>query len=216
MPERRRSGQLSAGEIADLRLQSVERTYETGERLISLGAASTEVFYLLEGRVRVATIAATGAERLLGVRSAGAFVGEMSTLNNEPRVADVIADVPCRTIVISQQRFIAFLKSHPDVALSMIRMLAQRLQEMTVRTTIGEVSVRARAAERLLDLASSTPPGQTVELKLTQADLATWIDASREWTSRAVGELRDLGAITTARGRITVVDRQALVAATRD
>ena len=63
-------------------------------------------------------------------------------------------------------------------------------------------------AQRLLELSD----GATARhVELTQGDLAQYVDASREWTSKALGELRREGAIRTERGRIIVLDVEALL-----
>ena len=45
---------------------------------------------------------------------------------------------------------------------------------------------------------------------VSQDDLATWVGANREATSRALGRLRDRGWIETGRRRIDLLDIPAL------
>lgn len=73
---------------------------------------------------------------------------------------------------------------------------------------LGGRSVKARIAQRLLELSTRSEHPGVVEL--TQSDLAQFIDASREWTSKALGELRREGVIETARGRLIILDELAL------
>jgi len=81
---------------------------------------------------------------------------------------------------------------------------------MAIRAMLGTRSVKARIAQRLLELSDgATEP----RVELTQGELAQYVDASREWTSKALGELRRTGAIRTERGRIVVLDGTALVEA---
>jgi hypothetical protein len=49
-----------------------------------------------------------------------------------------------------------------------------------------------------------------ISFALSQDDLAGWVGASREATSRALGQLRNLGLVTTARLRIGVPELAAL------
>jgi CRP-like cAMP-binding protein len=194
-----------------LRAIGVERSYQPGERLISIGSPSREVFYMLSGLVKIVVISSGGTESVLGMRNSGEFIGEMSSLNNARRSADVTAIETTRVIMVTSQRFIDFLHQEPAASLALLRMQSRRLNEMLLRSMLGSRSVRARAAQRLVDLSDGQP---TVEL--TQTDLAQYIDASREWTSKALGELRRLGAISTARGQVTVLDRDALLSACID
>jgi CRP-like cAMP-binding protein len=54
------------------------------------------------------------------------------------------------------------------------------------------------------------PDGIEVALPISQEELATWCGASREATVKALRSLRELGHVRTARGRIVVLDEQAL------
>ena len=98
--------------------------------------------------------------------------------------------------------------TYPSVALALLRMQSERLNEMTQRSMLGGRSVKARIAQRLLELSTRSEHPGVVEL--TQSDLAQFIDASREWTSKALGELRREGVIETARGRLIILDELAL------
>lgn len=203
-----RTGQplLLPDELDAFRSVGVERYFEAGERLVSIGAQSSEVFYLLEGMVKIVVISTTGAESLFGLRTPGVLVGEMSTLNNERRSADVVAVEPTLAIMVTATRFTKYLHDFPEVALALLRMQSRRLDEMTIRSMLGGRSVKARVAQRLLELSGDMRGANGSVVELTQGDLAQYIDASREWTSKALGELRRGGAIQTERGRVIVLD----------
>ena len=49
-----------------------------------------------------------------------------------------------------------------------------------------------------------------IDLHLTQAELATWVGATRESVNKVLGTYRDLGLIRVDGQRITVLDRQML------
>jgi CRP-like cAMP-binding protein len=56
-------------------------------------------------------------------------VGEMSLITHAPRIASLVADGPVRTIRIGRREFESMLRERPDVALGVMRVLAQRLSE---------------------------------------------------------------------------------------
>lgn len=209
---------LGPEELAALRAIGVERFFDTGERLVSIGSASTEVFYLLAGLVKIVVLAPSGTESVFAHRTPGEFIGEMSTLNDEPRSADVVAVEPTTTIMVSAADFIRYAERHPAVLLSLLRMLSQRLNEMTRRSVLGSQSVKARLAQRLTDLgmqvgsdsAAGPATGHDIVVSITQSDLAKWVDASREWTSKALADLRELGCIATHRGKVIITDLEGL------
>jgi CRP-like cAMP-binding protein len=80
--------------------------------------------------------------------------------------------------------------------------------EFAVLDTLG------RVAARLLELSDGF--GQeigneiSIDLPLSQEQLASWCAASREATVKALASLRQLGYITTGRHRVHVHDLDAL------
>lgn len=199
---------LLAAELAELCAVGSEKRFLPGDRLVSIGDVSSEVFYLTSGLVKIVVVAENGTESVFGMRTPGVFIGDLATLNNERRSADVVAVEPTTAIVVTAARFIRYLESFPAVSLALLRMQSRRLNEMTQRSMLGSRSVKARIAQRLIELSDGGAGGGVVEL--TQSDLAQLIDASREWTSKALGELRREGAIRTARGKIIILDEHSL------
>jgi len=155
-----------------------------------------------------------GTESVFGLRTPGVFIGDLACLNNERRSADAVAVEPTTAVMVSAERFIHYLEAFPAVALALLRMQSRRLNEMNQRSMLGNRSVKARIAQRLIELSTRAESDGVVVL--TQSDLAQFIDASREWTSKALGELRREGAIETARVRVIILDEPALRAALLD
>lgn len=199
---------LLPDELSEFRSVGVERRFQPGNRLVSIGDVSNEVFYLTSGLVKIVVVSETGTESVFGMRTPGVFIGDLATLNNERRSADVVAVEPTTAIVVTAARFTRYLERFPAVSLALLRMQSRRLNEMTQRSMLGSRSVKARIAQRLVELSGGGSSGGVVEL--TQSDLAQLIDASREWTSKALGELRRDGAIRTARGKIFILDEHSL------
>jgi CRP-like cAMP-binding protein len=208
MAERPRHPLLLPDELVAFREVGIEKRFLPGDRLVSIGDQSKEVFYVTTGLVKIVVVSESGTESMFGLRMPGVFIGDMATLNNERRSADVVAVESTTAIMVSADRFTTYLETYPSVALALLRMQSRRLNEMTERSILGGRSVKARIAQRLLELSTSSEHSDVVVL--TQLDLAQFIDASREWTSKALGELRREGAIETARGRIIILDKFAL------
>lgn len=208
MVERPRHPLLLPDELVAFREVGIEKRYDPGDRLVSIGDQSKEVFYVTSGLVKIVVVSETGTESVFGLRAPGVFIGDMATLNNERRSADVVAVESTTAVMVSAETFIRYLEAHPSVSLALLRMQSKRLNEMTQRSMLGGRSVKARIAQRLLELSTRSTRDGVVEL--TQSDLAQFIDASREWTSKALGELRREGSIETARGRVIILDELAL------
>ena len=112
---------LQVAAIAD------ERSYADGETLGAQDELGDEMHVVLEGTVRV--VRADGAE--VARRGAGDVVGEMSVITRDPRVASLLAYGDVRTLRIGHREFEGMVRERPDIALAVMRVLAQRLGSAT-------------------------------------------------------------------------------------
>lgn len=87
------------------------------------GRLGSEFFIIKEGTVSVRH---DGAQ--VAVLRAGDHFGELSLLGAPLRIADCVAEVDAELIVIGAREFTSLLRDVPDIAVPMLRVLAQRLQ----------------------------------------------------------------------------------------
>lgn len=191
------------------------RTFARSERLLRAGAAGDTVAIVLSGRVRLVAYGAEDREVTLAVRGAGELLGEMAALGGRRRTATAVAVEKVEAGFMDGERFRAFLLGHPDAALVLIRMLVRRLAEADRdRVALATQDSVGRVAKRLLDLSAEHGPpaggGTSVDVSLTQDELARWTGATRETVSRALRLMRQLGWVATGNRTITVLDAEAL------
>jgi CRP-like cAMP-binding protein len=76
------------------------------------------------------------------------------------------------------------------------------------------LDVYARVADKLLELADrygvKRDEGIEIGLQLTQAELATWVAATREHVNKVLGTFRDQGLIKVDRQTIMLTDQERL------
>jgi len=104
------------------------RTFDTGDVLVEQGTTGAMALWiLLDGNVDVRVDGTTVAT--LGP---GDHVGEIAVLAGQdmPRTASVVAAGPTRAIRLASWDVHGFIKSNPDVAMTIIRELARRLDAM--------------------------------------------------------------------------------------
>jgi CRP-like cAMP-binding protein len=82
-------------------LAAQTRVYDAppGTAIVRQGEQSDAAYFLLDGRT-VASHAENGAERVLGVHSAGDFFGEIAALTGIPRTASVVAEQPTSVLQV--------------------------------------------------------------------------------------------------------------------
>ena len=209
------SGLLLPEEWAWLAENGRAHSYRRGEVLFREGARGTSVLALRAGRVKVTVAAPSGREVLLVVKEPGELLGELSALDGRPRSATAVALEAVQAVAVPASSFEGFLEAHPRLGLRLLRSLAGQLRDagrLTADRDGGDTSVRV--ARRLLSLADRfgehCGAAVDVTLGLTQDDLAGWVGATREATSRALSGLREAGLLTTARQRVTIQDIDGL------
>lgn len=155
--------------------QRFGKEFPRGSVLFREGEPGRDMFVVHEGRVRISK-SAGGKETLLGTLGPGEFFGEMSILSGNPRSATATCDSPCKLLVVDQRTFEAMIRGHGEIALRMIRTLADRLQsaneqienlllpDATMRVVhwllvIADRDARAGGAPREIPLAEITSRG---------------------------------------------------------
>jgi CRP-like cAMP-binding protein len=103
-----------------------ERLFAAGEVIARQGDTGEELYIIVSGGIRV--LARTGGEEVeLAVRRSGDYVGEMSILTQNPRMASLLAVEETRVLSIDNERFELLLRERPDTSLRVIRDLCERL-----------------------------------------------------------------------------------------
>ena len=99
-----------------------------GTVLFREGEPGREMFVVQAGRVRISKRVGE-VETALATLGQGEFFGEMSILNNRPRTATATVVEDARLLVIDPRTFDAMLRGNAEVAIRMIKKLADRLEE---------------------------------------------------------------------------------------
>jgi CRP-like cAMP-binding protein len=206
---------LSEGDVLALRERATLRQFSRGTALAHAGQVGDRVLVLLEGHVKLVRVTEDGRDVLLGIRGPGELVGEQSAIDGAPRSASIVALDGVQALALATADFLAFLTATPDASLYVMRLLVSRLRDADrKRVEYAAQDVVGRLAGRLVELVQRFGSGNgeavRIELPLTQEDLAGWVGASREATSRALQQMRSLGWVTTERRAITVHDVEGL------
>jgi CRP-like cAMP-binding protein len=108
--------------------QRFSRELPRGTVLFREGDRGEEMYVLQAGRVDI-TKRSGEVEKLLASLGQGEFFGEMSLLNQKPRSATATVVEDARLLVIDHRTFDAMLRANAEIAVRMIKKLADRLQE---------------------------------------------------------------------------------------
>jgi CRP-like cAMP-binding protein len=99
-----------------------------GQVLTKQGQPGSEFFVVVEGKAR-----ATRKNVEIGTLGPGSFFGEMSLLEDLPRVATITTTEPTTVLVVHARDFNRLITDMPSVDRKMLVVLARRLREMEDR-----------------------------------------------------------------------------------
>lgn len=190
------------------------RTFGKGVFIFHKGSHGQVMYIIQSGRVRIFSISAMGQELTVTVYGPGDFFGELSILDGLPRSAGAVTLETAVVYIMRREDFLRHVASQPRLAQNLLESLARRLRyTCAYAEDLAFLDAGSRIAVRLLELGDRYGvPGSDVEIDLclTQAELASWVAASRETVNRVLQTLRNQGLIRLEEGRITIVDRRRL------
>jgi CRP-like cAMP-binding protein len=113
-------------DLAAVAGRAIEVDFPTNHVIARQGEIGTGFFLIVTGSVRVVR----GGEEV-AVLGPGDFFGELSVLDGQPRVAQVVTLEPTRCLALASWDFEQALLESPTLALSILRGLAARLRSVT-------------------------------------------------------------------------------------
>jgi len=185
------------------------------ERLFEEGASGNQLYVILDGKIKLTRAAADGRENLLSVLGPGEMFGELSLFDPRPRTASATAVTDSRLAALAHDDLRSWLTGRPDVALHLLRALAQRLRRANdVMADLVFTDVPGRVAKALLDLSDrfGTPQedGLQVNHDLTQEELAQLVGASRETVNKALADFAARGWLQLSAKSVLLIEPERL------
>ena len=151
----------------DQLFQRFGKSFPAGTVLFREGEPGREMYVVQQGRVRISKRVGE-VEKILSSLGPGEFLGEMAILNGKPRSATATCADASKLLVIDAKTFEAMIRSNAEIAIRMIKKLADRLQEANEQIEnllLSDASARvvhflAGAAEK----GAVTPGGKKIEM----------------------------------------------------
>jgi CRP/FNR family cyclic AMP-dependent transcriptional regulator len=104
------------------------RTFQAGETIFSTYDMGAEMYVVLDGEVDL-----TIGDRVVETLGPGASFGEMALIDQAPRTATATAKSEVRLAVLPEKRFLFLVQQHPEFALEIMKVMADRLRKMNAR-----------------------------------------------------------------------------------
>ncbi|GAA0968834.1 Crp/Fnr family transcriptional regulator [Acrocarpospora macrocephala] len=206
---------LDRESAAALRTSIAEMTLTKGQTLFSENETGSTLYVVLEGKIKLARTAPDGRENLLSVLGPSEMFGELSLFDPRPRTASAIALTDVKLAGLGHDDLRPWLTGRPEVALHLLRALAQRLRRTNdVLADLVFTDVPGRVAKALLDLADrfgqKVEDGVRVHHDLTQEELAQLVGASRETVNKALADFAGRGWLRIEAKAVVIMDIERL------
>ena len=126
---------LPDSELEHLTATLTVRKFPPGTIILREGQAGDRFYIIIEGKVEAVKALGTPEERVLGVRGAGQFIGELSLINrNGARTASIRSIDRVQLWEMTHAEFDALLVRQPALSYELVRVLAERLIESETAT----------------------------------------------------------------------------------
>jgi CRP/FNR family transcriptional regulator, global nitrogen regulator len=193
-------------------IRVAERRLAAKDLIFAPGDPDDQVYFLLEGTVRLYKIYGEYKEATVALLREGDVFGELSLEETSRQNAFAEAITDARVAVVRKSVLNEVTKRCPEFALRLFSSFSERLRQSdeTIESLLDR-EVSARLATLLSHLGDrfGEPDGSGTVLKvrLTHQDLANMIASTREAVSKEMSEFQRAGLIETRNHRI-VVNRQ--------
>ncbi|MFL5319311.1 MAG: Crp/Fnr family transcriptional regulator [Myxococcaceae bacterium] len=108
--------------------QRFGREFPRGTTLFREGEPGKEMYVLQAGKVAISK-KVRDVEKILATLGPGEFFGEMAIISNKPRNASATVAEDAKLLVIDPKTFEAMIRGNSEIAVRMIKKLADRLSE---------------------------------------------------------------------------------------
>ena len=201
-------------ELVDLMLSlALERRYAAHEIVYSANDASTGLFAVLSGGVRLSQNTESGKHILFSTFSPGTWFGVISEFDGLPRPHTAIAVEPTRLLQIPSAAFREIVSRDWrhcfDMARSVTVLFRGALEGLSA---LRALPYPARVAQTLLAMSDheAAVGGDEAGPRVTQDDLAAMVGVTRQTISRLLAEWEAAGVVERRYGRIRLLDQARL------
>ncbi|MCI0572869.1 MAG: Crp/Fnr family transcriptional regulator [Myxococcaceae bacterium] len=196
----------------DTLFQRFGKEFPKGAVLCHEGEPGKEMFVIQSGRVTISK-RVRDVEKVLAILGPGEFFGEMAIISNKPRNATATVHDDARLLVIDPKTFEGMIRGNSEIAVRMIKKLAERLSEADsqIENLLLSDPV-SRVVQHILQVCQTRgrPLEEGVEIDLPLRELPGQISVGEPAIRLAVNRMERAGLLERSGDRVTVYDTARL------
>jgi CRP/FNR family cyclic AMP-dependent transcriptional regulator len=204
---------LSDADRRTVAARMVRRSFRKGETLFHEGDPGDSLHLIEKGRVAIRPSTPLGEVVTLAILGPGESFGEQALLAPDAkRTASAVALEAVETRVLYRRDVDDLRATQPSIDRFLVVLLAGQVRRLSQRVLEAlYYPADRRVVRRLAELAELYDDGAgPIVIGLRQDDLATMAGTTRSTTNRVLQQLVDAGVVGLHRGRLEVLDLEAL------
>jgi len=196
--------------LSALSCQPKVQRFKERQEILTADDNSTDVFFVLSGRIEVRNYSENGREFIYSTIGSGEIFGEFAAIDGRPRSASVIALEDSLVCRMNSSEFLSVLSSNFDIALKLMRLLTSKLRTLTDRQLeLVALTSRDRVLSelaRLADTGIKSGASVTIRPAPTHYEIAARVGSHREAVTKELSRLEALGYLRVSRKHIVILD----------
>ena len=186
-----------------------------GDAAFRCGSEPKGLYFVKEGSIKSVIRTRNGEELTSAVFAKHDFFGISALMDGLRYDYDAVALKPCRLFLLRKADFVKLLGNSPDIIHLIINSLSSRMRKKNRQLKdICFSTVSRRVAKKLAELAGEygrkNDQTVTIDLGLTQSDLAGLLGTTRESVNKALGAYQKKGVLAMRERTIFIYDLDAV------
>ena len=202
-------GDFTSADLNCLVTDAVKQVnFYAGDVLFTRGQASSSLYSLTSGVVKITTNGADGHEQIVGLGVPGKLLFGLQSIDQDRHEYTAVAATDGNTCKIRHRALLRALREEPEISLRLISALnAQLAHTRSLMEVMGHKKAAGKIAAFILLLA----PGVQAEddrftLPFSRNDIADLLGLSEETVCRQMAKMKRNGVIYAPRGKMRIQD----------
>lgn len=206
---------LNPEELQHIASLALRRRYRKNMYIFMEGEPGDAIYFVTRGAIKLFQVLEDGREKILHFVREGEIFAEVLLFEGGPYPATAQTLENTEVGIIRNADMEDLLSRHGEMAVKIIKVMSRRLRQ--AQNHIRDLALKGaygRLASSLLQLARQygkpREDGVTIDLNLSQQELASLIGTSRETVARILSDFKRLGTVEVERQRITILEPEKL------
>lgn len=202
------------GIVSDLDKKCRWLSFEESQIIVDRDDDSTDVYFIIEGKVKIMDFLADDQEIALAELGPGASFGELSAVDASKRSARVTALEDTTLATITSSDFRDLLMEVPGISIMLLKRFAGLIRTLNTRiTALSTMTPHQRVYYELIRMSEPNPQGDgswVIHYLPKHEEIASWSGTSREDVAMAIGHLAREGIVGRKHKSLIIKDHDRL------